>query len=80
MLLFMLVLSKKQKLTGGALLTGLYCYGGELLTGGELFNTMATWQDEIQSSHWQKNQVTIFTKAYWNRTPCKSSLWLCRMT
>ena len=24
------------------------------------------WQDEIQSAHWQKKQVTVFTSVYWN--------------
>ena len=32
------------------------------------------WQDEIQSAHGQKNQVVVFTTAFWKRTQCKSSL------
>ena len=32
------------------------------------------WQDEIQSAHWQKKQVTVFTSVYWNGLEHQSSV------
>ena len=29
-------------------------------------NYTIIWQEEIQSAHWQKKQVTVFTSVYWN--------------
>ena len=36
----------------------------------ENFSTF--WQDEIQSAHWKKTQVTVFTCVYWHNDECKS--------
>ena len=32
------------------------------------------WQDEIQSAHWRKNQVTLLTAVYWNNNQSKSAV------
>ncbi|KAI6647814.1 hypothetical protein LOD99_8529 [Oopsacas minuta] len=36
------------------------------------FNT--TWQDEIQSAHWSKTQVTILTAVYWHDDTSRSAI------
>ena len=28
------------------------------------------WQDEVQSAHWHKNQITVFTAALWQSVGC----------
>ena len=37
-------------------------------------NYMTIWQDKIQSSHWQKKQITVFTSVYWNGLQHQSSV------
>ena len=38
----------------------------------ENFSTF--WQDEVQSAHWHKEQVTVFTAALWQNKECKSAV------
>ena len=37
-------------------------------------NYSTFWQDEIQSAHWNKTQVTILTAVYWHGENCKSAV------
>ena len=38
----------------------------------ENFSTL--WQDEVQSAHWHKKQVTIFTAVFWYQNSCSSAV------
>ena len=38
----------------------------------ENFSTL--WQDEVQSAHWHKKQVTIFTPVFWYQNSCSSAV------
>ena len=35
-------------------------------------NYTTQWQDEMQSAHWCKNQVTLMTVVYWHDKECTS--------
>ena len=30
------------------------------------------WQDEVQSAHWNKKQITIFSSCFWHKDLCES--------
>ncbi|XP_065665666.1 uncharacterized protein LOC136087088 [Hydra vulgaris] len=38
----------------------------------ENFSTL--WQDEVQSAHWHKKQVTVFTAVFWYQNSCSSAV------
>ena len=33
-------------------------------------NYSTFWKDEVQSAHWHKNQITVFTAALWQSVDC----------
>ena len=37
-------------------------------------NYSGVWQDEVQSAHWCKNQVTIFTAVMWSKNLTQSAV------
>ena len=38
----------------------------------ENFSTL--WQDEVQSAHWNKKQITVFTSVLWQQDSCTSAV------
>ena len=38
----------------------------------ENFSTL--WQDEVQSAHWNKKQITVFTSVTWQQDSCTSAV------
>ena len=39
-----------------------------------LENYSTFYQDEIQSAHWHKNQITVFTVAFWQNGECQPAV------
>ena len=37
-------------------------------------NCSTFWQDEVQSAHWHKNQITVFIAALWQSVSCASAM------